>query len=297
MAVLLVPFFVPIPVELRRHPVIGILGDRLHIVLLGAICLLIYWRGVLRGRLWPAALAAAGIGAAIEFVQILVGRAALFWDFQQDLIGIGLVVGFVLWRGHRSIWGLLMMVALLTVIPAQLHYLPGLIEAEYRTRQSFPLLADFETDSDRRLWKETYDGVLVFTAHADTRDSAAPESGFLRLVGVPPSRWPGARMRYFPYDWTGYSRLLIDVRHRTPGRQEMDFSVRLDDFAGRKDKVWVSDDFVATSQWQTISIPLVNRRVRQDSRILDIADMDAILIFLRSPQDTMTIEIDNLRLQ
>jgi len=48
-AFLLVPFFVTIPVALRKHPLIGSLGDLLHIPLLAGLTLLFYWMGPLQG--------------------------------------------------------------------------------------------------------------------------------------------------------------------------------------------------------------------------------------------------------
>ncbi|MBM4131159.1 hypothetical protein FJ250_09035, partial [bacterium] len=91
MALATLPFFVTVPLALRRHPAIAPLGDQFHVVLMAAVTILMYWRGPLRGRLWYATLAAVTGGALIEFVQPLFGRSALVKDFLLDLVGIGIV--------------------------------------------------------------------------------------------------------------------------------------------------------------------------------------------------------------
>lgn len=286
---LLVPFFLPIPISLRRHPLIGNLGDQVHVPFLMILTLLMYWRGPLTGRLKWAVLAGMILGGLIEFVQTLVGRTALLEDFALDLAGIGLAAGLVIWKGHKMRAGLGLMVALVMILSAQLYFLPGLILGSYHTQQVFPLISDFEGAHEKWLWSDNYNAKFDFVK--------TENSTVLRLESGPPSRWPGVQMRHFPNDWTGYTTLKLDVRHITPGREKVPFSVRLDDYQSRRDQTWVSNGFKATTEWTTYSVPFKDRQVRHGDRMLDIHDLSFVLIFLSDKNDSTIIEIDNIRLE
>ncbi len=292
MAVLVVPFFVPIPVGLRRNVLISTLGDRLHIVLPAGIALLLYWKGPLRGRLVWAAAGAAVIGGAIELLQELVGRTALMHDWLLDLMGVGMVVGWVWWRGHGRRVGLLLLAALVTTAVVQLRELPPRMMASAAARERFPVLEDFEGRHAWHLWGDNDGAVLTMPAEA-----AATGRRGLRLAGAPPSRWPGAIMRRFPHVWTGYTSLELTVRHAAAGRDSVRFAVRLDDFEGVRDHDWLDAGFWATDRWQTFRIPIAGRTTRWSGRPFDLADVDAITIFLPGPRDSLVLEIDDIRLR
>ena len=297
LAIMLVPFFVPIPMVLRRHPVIAPLGDQLHVVLLAGVSLLVYWRGPLKGRLWATALAAAIIGGAIEFIQIPFGRQAAFMDFVLDLVGIGLVVGYVLWRGHGLRVGLGLILALLMIFPARLYHVPFVAIASYRGQEIFPLIADLEGPRDHWIWGGNNAAVEVVTVP----DSPMGPGRVVRLQATPPAHWPSAEMRRFPHDWSAYQYLLLDVRLvGSPGDTQR-FSVRLDDFAGRRDHTWISTANTANTSWQTFRIPLRNRQVTDGTnmldRIFDQTDVDRVLLYLPRPEAPAVLEIDNLRLE
>ncbi len=292
MAVLVVPFFVPIPVGLRRNVLISTLGDRLHIVLPAGITLLLYWKGPLRGRLSWAALASATIGGAIEFLQQLVGRTALLHDWLLDLMGIGLVVGWVGWRGHRRPLGLVLVAALVITALVQLRELPPTMLAVADARARFPVLEDFEGRHTWKLWGDNDGGALTMR-----RDAAASGERGLRLSGGPPSHWPGATMRRFPHVWTGYTVLELTVRHTCATRDSVRFAVRLDDFPGVHDHDWLDAGFRASREWTTVQLPIADRLTRWSLRPFDLSDVDALTIFMPGPPDTVSLEIDDIRLR
>ena len=229
MAILLIPFLVPIPVVLRRHPVIGSLGDQLHTVLFCCATFMLYWKGPLTGRLLRTSIAAVVIGIAIEFLQILVGRTPLLHDVLLDMVGVGLAVSFVQWRGYGRRLGLVTLIALLVSIPVQLHKLPLIVAGQYAVQDKFPTLSDFEGKAELALWSGRYGGEIAPVREPDGNT-------FLRLTTGPSDRWPSLRMGLFPHDWTGYTRLVLRVRHRTAGVDSLKFTVRLDDFASRRGK-------------------------------------------------------------
>jgi len=290
LILLLVPFFLPIPLSLRRHPLIGHLGDQVHVPFLMILTLMMYWRGPLTGRLKEAALAAMILGGSIEFLQTFVGRTALLHDFWLDLAGIGLAVGLVVWKGHHLRSGLMVMVAMVMVLSAQLYFLPGLILGSYHAQKSFPLISNFDGPHEKWLWHATYDSRWEIIADPT-------EGTILRVESGPPSRWPGVLMRHFPPDWSAYSMLKVDVRHKTAGRDSVPFSVRIDDFETRLTQTWISNSFVASDEWNTYSIPIAQRQVMHGDRILNIQDVSTIIIFLSDKKDSTRIEVDNIRLE
>jgi len=294
MVLFLFPFFIHIPRSLNHHPVISSLGDQVHIVLFGGITLLLYWFGPWQGRIWRAAAVSAVMGGAVEFLQLLVGRQALFKDFLLDGIGIGLVVSFIIWKGHRRPAGKWVFLLLLLTLPVELYRLPWQIAAIYRCRDMFPVLANFDTNGDRFLWSSANKGKLSFPRITDTPTG---EGHVLRFEGGPKTHWPGASMRRFPEDWTDYTELKMDVRLVGASTDSFKFAMRLDDYEGIKELIWISQSFLATRQWQTFTMPIDDRQMWNSKRNLNLAEMDRLLFHLIKPQESVTIEIDNIRLE
>jgi hypothetical protein len=292
MAALLVPFLVKIPLSLRRNPIIAPLGDQFHVVLPAAITLMLYWRGPFTGRIWRAAGAAAVIGGAIEFLQLLVGREALWHDFLLDLLGIGMVAGWVLWRGYGSRRGRLLLFLLLLYYPVQLRFVPVVIAGALRARQIFPVVADFEAGRDRWLWQGMYETEPHFVA---VPDGPHGPTRVLRFEGAPPEQWPGARMRRFPHDWTAFTRLVFTARSTGPA--EVRVGVRLEDFAGGREERHARANVTVTPGWRDYAIDLPGLMLTDGSRPLNLADVDIVHFFLPRPKAPLGVEIDDIRLE
>lgn len=288
---LMVPFFVPIPQVLKFHPVISVFGDRLHVVLLGGTALFLYWYGPLRGRLLRALIGAAVIGGLIELLQTQVGRHALWHDFYQDLIGIGIVAGFLLWRGRGSRAGLALMVILLLVVPYQMRELPGTLAGIRFCREHFPVLADFEDSVVMNIWSDDDGGRLQLGASDEAHGQV------LKMDTGPSRQWPGAVMRRFPSDWSKFDHLRVDVRLvETPG-DTLRGGLILSDRDGYENKDWWTWKFPFTGHWQTIEIPLQELLMESGTRDLDLTDVFSMKIYLSQPATRATVEIDNLRLE
>ncbi|MBK6734384.1 MAG: hypothetical protein IPG61_09895 [bacterium] len=294
MALVTVPFFVKIPVVLRRHPAISPLGDQFHVVLMAIVALLLYWRGPLRGRLWFATLAAITAGALVEFVQPLFGRAALLKDFLLDIVGIGIIVGLILWKGHRRRSGLVLMSVLLLSVPAQLYYLPGVVAASYQSRRTFPMIADFESGLDHWIWDENFHSLLKFV---NVPDGPNGPTGVLRATSGPPDHWPGVKVRRFSHDWSKFRTLEFDVRVVIASTDSVPMSLRLDDYLGTRDNQGARLGFFADRRWRTIRFDLTQAYLSDKSRPLDTSDMELILVYLPRPTAPVVYELDNFRLR
>lgn len=294
MVLFLVPFFVHIPRSLNHHPVISPLGDQVHIVLFGGITLLLYWFGPLQGRIWWAAAASGVMGGAVELLQLLVNRQALFQDFLLDLVGIGLVVSYVHWRGYGRQATKWVFLLLLFSIPVQFYNLPWQISAVYRARDMFPVLANFETYGDRFLWSSTSKGQLSFLP---IPDSPSGDSSVLQLATDAGTHWPGASLRRFPEDWSDFSVMKLDIRLTEAPGDSLKFGVRLDDYEGITEQVWVANSFHATREWQTYSMPIADRKIKHSKRNLNLKEMDRLYIYFPKPKVPVAIQIDNIRLE
>lgn len=291
VAVLLVPFFVPIPRSLQYDPLISELGDRAHVVLLGGVVFFLYWFGPLRGHPWRAALVAALIGGAIEPIQMIFGRHPLWHDFFQDLIGIGIATGYLWWRSRGSRPGLVLMTVLVLVVPWQMRGLPAKLEAIAQAAERFPVLGDFENPGQEILWRSDYDATIEIVPRDDG------DEHMLRVVTEPIEKWPGAGMHRFPTDWSGYERLLVDVRASAAGADTIRGGVILSDWPGQNESSWSTWRAAFTPQWRTIEVPLHGLRIDQMERDLDLSDMFSVKVFLTRPSERTTLEIDNVRLE
>lgn len=291
---LVVPFFVKIPKSLNNHPIVGPFGDQLHVVLLGALTFLIYWVGPVRGRVWAAAGIAVLLGGAIEFIQIPFGRSALFKDFLLDLLGIGLATGFILWRGHRRSWAQPAFFMLLLVLPAQMWRLPFVAAAASHNRDTFPVIADFESRWDHLLWSDNMEADLEIV---EVADGPHGPTRVLRLTGAPPVNWPGAYIRRFPRDWTGYTTLAAEVRLVSGGTESGRLGIRLDDVDGIKEEVWISKGVDVGPEWTTVTFRFAEARMQWGSgRVFDHTDLEKVLFYLPKPATETIVEIDDVRL-
>ncbi len=209
-------------------------------------------------------------------------------------MGIGLVVGFIYWRGHGRQAGKWIFLVVMFAIPLQLYYLPWQISAAFRARDMFPVLADFETYGDRYLWTPNQSGKMTF-GHIE--DSPTGPGHVFRVAGGPETDWPGGYMRRFPEDWSNYTALKMDVRLVEAPGDTFKFGVRLDDYEGIKEVAYYSKGFVATRQWQTITVPITDRILSNRQRNLNLEEMDRLIIHFSRPQDPVAIEVDNIRLE
>lgn len=293
-AFLIVPFFVKIPKGLNQHPIIGPFGDESHVAIFFAVTLLLYWKGPFRGRLWWAVGASVVAGGLIEFIQIPFGRQAQLKDFLLDLQGIGIVAALILWRGDRRPWGRWAMVVLLATLPLLAWRLPFIASAASGTHDRFPMIADFEGRFDGWLWISNM--AVDFEVEA-VDDGPAGPTRVMRLTGSPPTNWPGILIRRFQRDWTGYHTIAADVRVVEGPDEGAKLGLRLDDVRGAKMDVWISKSFDIDREWQTIRFRFADTELPWgDPRVFDHADLETVIFFLPKPQESTTIEIDNVRL-
>jgi VanZ family protein len=286
---LLVPFVLPIPSGLQRNFVLRSLGSQLHVFLFLGLTLLLYRRPPWAGRLVRVVLSAVFLGAFVEILQPLAGRAPRWKDFGFDLVGIGLGVCWILWRERRQKVALGLGLILALTVPARWAHLPGWVAAQKEMRAHFPRLADFETDRQLALWGESHDG------HQQILD--LDQGRCLRLSAIGPAKWPGVFIRGFPQDWREYHHLEFRARLVEAPRESVTIGVRLDDFPGRVEKIWAWRVFKTGRDWHTFRVDLKELAARTRGRPVDLGDVWQLLFYLPSVQKgTLSVDLDDVRL-
>jgi len=287
---LLLPFVVPIPDELERIRVLRSFGVVAHFGLPLGLTLVLYHFGPLRGCLRAAALAAFVLTAGCEIPQFFVGRHPRLQDAGVDLAGVISAVGLILHRLRGRNWGLVLVVAGFAVLPIQLREMPGFIRGEALARERFPLLADFEDGRELAMWSMNEDSGVDFAfIRLDDSDRV------LSFRSEPEDIWPGVVLKGMPRDWSGYGTLAFDARVAEGERGTV--TVRLDDFAGRKDSVWCGESFHLTNQWRRCELDLAAAAVAVEGRTFRLDDIDSLLLFTGSVQRQTVIQLDNISLE
>ncbi|MDO9172306.1 MAG: hypothetical protein Q7W29_10785 [bacterium] len=290
-AALLVPFVVPVPGSLERMQPLRSLGVIAHWGLPCALTLLLWRRGPLRGRLFAAAAAAWLLTAGCELVQGFVGRHPRWEDAGVDLAGVVSAVGWVLARarGRRAAYALVL--AGFALVPYLLRDLPGIVRGSRLAQARFPLLADFEDDREFALLGDNDEGGGVFWVGA----GAGSSSRVLNLRAEAGDVYPGVVIRGLPRDWSAWRTLAFDARLAGAGAEEL--TVRLDDFQGRSDPVWIGESFRLGPQWTRCVMDLRAARPREGARTFRLDDIDSMLFFLGRPEGGVTVQLDNVTLE
>lgn len=255
-------------------------------------------------RFWPwdsppcarrlrAASALTIFSIAVEIIQPLTGRSASTTDLINGIAGI--LLAFILLASADSKRRTAIRLALIPLGATCLAiaFLPAWREsAGMRWRAAnFPLLADFETDAELRLWPASGDGT-----GAD-RSPAHPSHGqfSLQVKTAPSAIWPGVRLNAGGRDWSAYSALAFDIWNDGP---EFVVTVRVDDdfpHKEREDRFY--RDFPLATGWNHIRIPLSEIESSPRARRLDLRAIRTVAFFIDTPKAAHTFHIDHVRLE
>jgi hypothetical protein len=294
LGLLLVPLFLPVPIDWRQHPLVGALGDRVHVAMFAVLVLVLYHRGPWRGRLLTVVIVAMITGGITEIVQIAAGRSAALWDWYQDAQGAALVGCWLAWRDRRGPfarwWPLLGAVVVLASVLWPLRDLPLVARETHAALAQFPSLSDFERPRSTALWGSHQNSELRRVALADG-------DHVLEVTHDGDDRWPGAASRHLAWNWTGHDSLLVDVRLVAPSPDSLRISLWMEDVVSARD---VDDARVSTMvghQWTTLAMPLQQIRTLKRERRLRLRNVVAVSVFTsRRQPGPLAFQIDDIRL-
>lgn len=225
-----------------------------------------------------AAGAALALGAAVELAQAASGRNGDPWDIVRD--GGGAVsVALILAARNPAIAGraraALAGVAILAMAAFTWPILAALYD-EARARAQFPVLASFETmrELSRFRFGKEKKARLVSTLDDEGRPVSAVQ------LHLPPGKYPGFVLSYFPRDWRGMRALRLLIVNPEPTPFEM--TVRIDD-AEYDYRLDLADrynrSFPLSPGANRIEIPLSDVEAAPRGRRFDLGRVQSLLVY------------------
>ena len=242
-----------------------------------------------------AAGAVAAVSGAIEIIQPLAGRTMGLTDFINGMMGILIALAFLSAR-RTPVRVLLAPLAAACVATA---FFPAWKEsAGMRWRAAnFPLLADFETDDELRLWVGTglgnvrNDGAAVDRV----REHATRGEWSLRVVTTTSSPWPGVRLLNGRQDWRGKKALAFDLWNDGPA---FTLSVRIDDdFPHQQYHDRYNESFEIIPGANHLIIPTTDIATKPANRRLNLAAVERTILYVNEPKTAHTFFIDHIRME
>jgi hypothetical protein len=277
--------------------------DPSHILFFGGVTWLITATNPLgivghRPRLIAAMVLATMLAAAVEILQPLTGRQQSMDDFRDGCFGI-VLAGSAMWaplaRRSRAFILLWLVSAVALVV---IGLMPAWQEARgiiWRARH-FPLLADFESEDEMRLWIPAGINDLheMNTVHV-RRPEYPSHGGHSLMVQTNGGAWPGVRLLCEGEDWTGYTTLAFDIYNQSP---PFDFALRIDDddAEGSADTRF-NRALPLQHGWNHFRIPLTEIEHGPRMRTLHMNAISRIVFFRDHPRDGRTIFLDYVRLE
>jgi hypothetical protein len=243
--------------------------------------------------------AAAALGVLSELAQIPTGRDASLMDAANDVLGIaGFLALFAVidprLRAHglgRRATVLAMAIAMLAILAAPI--VRATIKYEQRDRR-FPVLADFSQEYNRYFIEQR----LTRFEHVRLKDlwAVRPEESAMRVsfLGEP---FPGLELIEPLPDWSGYSKLVLDLTN--PTERELDLMLRVHDARHTGE---YSDRFnkplrLPAMSRAVIRIPLAEIASSPASRSLDLTRVAGLIVFRQAPSQADEMYLSRLWLE
>ncbi len=263
------------------------LHDFGHVIAFGLVTALFsfalparYHQGLLR-RAQTAGLAASAaivLGVAVELAQAVSGGNGDLWDVLRDAGGAFFVAVILVARNPAlsvRARAALAAAAILVLGPFTFPLVAALCD-EALARAQFPILASFESARELSRFQigEDYNARLVSTLDDEGRPASAV------LLNLPPGKYPGVVLSYFPGDWRGHRALRLLLVNLEPVPYEM--TVRIDD-AEYDYKLDLDDrynrSFVLSPGANRIEIPLADIATAPRGRRFDLGRVQSLLVY------------------
>lgn len=285
-------------------PVYKSLLDRLfdggH-MLLFAVITLVFFTSLPSGmaeknRLAAAVLLGVVFATVAECLQPLTGRTSSAVDWRNSLVGV--VCGFTgicLWRrgGSPFVWFFYVVVCLGILVLLEIPAI-GEWRALRWQEKNFPVLADFESGEELRLWTPHRDSGGVRTAAKTSKQFASSGISSFHVQTVP-GIWSGVTYNAGDRDWRDYHALVLDVLN--PSDESFSLAFRIDDegdctkYADRFNKSIVLKD-----GWNRIEILIDQIKNGPQERELNISSIRWLYLFTRPNEPPREFYVDYVRL-
>jgi len=234
------------------------------------------------------------IGTAIEFVQLLFKRDFSYNDIFNDLIGGYLGFCFFVLTDKTKKVSLRLFYALAFIMLAVL----GLRELEknlldeYRMRNSFPVLADFENDLEKSRWEY----LLVKAEYSTEYVTSGKTSLKAKYL---PGRYSTLSLEHFINDWRGFRFLSFSIYN--PQTSPLDYAVTIFDAQHNKTGRRYSDRFNKRIQiqpgWNNIRLSIDKIIQAPKQRTMVANQIKGVYLFTSRLKQPITLYIDSIRLE
>ncbi|MCC6931867.1 MAG: hypothetical protein IT292_01240 [Deltaproteobacteria bacterium] len=242
-------------------------------------------------------LLALGIGSLIvitELIQPYVGRSASFYDALFGLFGLAL--GLIDYKMYfKRIRGkYLYATILLNCLLVTLSLIPVLYATEIYLlgRKIFPVISDFESPLELKLWQPYALSSNSQPSIALSRDFKSSGRSSL-AIGLPQAKFAGLEYRWQFYFERSFDKLLFDIYN--PSNRFV-LHLRADDKREAEFNDRYNKQFVIPPGWHTISLPLTDLTT-PGGRQIDIYKLRRLLFFLDEDYLPSTFYLDNIRLE
>jgi VanZ family protein len=242
------------------------------------------WIGQQALRLIGVALFCLGVGAAVEVIQPYFGRDRSLLDLIYDGVGISAALLWYLAYQGRKKWLHALGMAVLAVSTMQPVYYGVMILA--RT-QAAPYLAGFEQFWEQDIWRAA--------KNTSARVETNPTGGHWLRVEMTPGAYPGVSFPEIHHDWQSYSALALRVFSSQP--QPVKLTLRIHDAQHNND---YNDRFNQSLALQPgindLVIDLNTVANAPKNRQMDLSEIQGLMLFAVTPEQPLTIFVDDLRL-
>ncbi|VAW84775.1 hypothetical protein MNBD_GAMMA16-1346 [hydrothermal vent metagenome] len=257
----------------------------------GLLYLAIEHHGIWRAMM-VSALFSMLLMAVIEWVQPYFGRTASWADIQLGLLGMFIALsGMMVWRCIRNrllkvAYTLLLIITLVWIVEPVWNEWHSL----WLRQQQFPMLGDFESKLEKRLWMSNgkHTQVSLSDKHVVSGVSALK-------VEMNKGVWNGVRYAAGEQDWREYKTLMMTFYN--PG-VAFSMNVRIDDgvHAYPQYSERYNGRFQIGEGETTLLVPLTKIAAGPKSRSLDLARISKMILFLGRNKKRQLFYLDNVRL-
>jgi hypothetical protein len=289
------------PLPFLRSPLAERLLDSAHLPLfLGITCWLhaLFPSSSRRLRLAGPAIAAVAIAALGELIQPFTGRSASLLDFRNGIFGVSAACAWIAVReaqGPRIRYWLVASGSLLLALIAALPAAQEWRGSRLRLLQ-FPLLGDFESESELRLWTpQGGEAAGDFSTHIQFSPEHATHGNRALEVRTGQGSWAGVSYAAGDLDWSRYSRLMADFYN--PGNS-FQLGIRVDDdgdcqsYGQRFDREWT-----LTPGTNRLEIPIGEMELAPRGRKLHLQSIRRLVFFTGPNAPGRTFFLDHVRLE
>lgn len=230
------------------------------------------------------------LGIFTEAIQIPMRRDASWDDIIADALGATSFLLFAATVQQKRVTAYTSIFAGTAILVWTLIPLGAVTAAVYQRNARFPVIFNGDIESER-----------MFVSGINTRmesQKLKPDGGTYTSVEFATQSAPRIEIRDLVPDWSGYSKLNVKVG--VPGNQELTLTVRIHDKAHRRGDQPHEDRFsrqyIIAPGLNTVAVPLDEIKSAPRDRLMDMAQIEALILFSDNENGLRGMNLYEIRL-